>query len=160
MNLDDITDIDYRPVKRVLKEFNIKNRGAYDWYVQSDTLLLADVFEHFRNTSFKKFKLDSEHFLSAPGLIWLSYLQKTGIKPELLTYIDMLLMVEEGIRRGINHAGHSYTKAINKYMKKYEKNYKNKESSYIQYFGANYLYGWSMAGKLPVDYFKWKKKYW
>ena len=122
MNLDDITDIDYRPVKRVLKEFNIKNRGAYhDWYVQSETLLLADVFEHFRNTSFKKFKLDSEDFLSAPGLTWLSYLQKTGIKPELLTYIDMLLMVEEGIRRGINHAGHSYTKAINKYMKKYEK---------------------------------------
>ena len=116
MNLDDITDIDYRPVKRVLKEFNIKNRGAYhDW--QSDTLLLADVFEHFRNTSFKKFKLDSEDFLSAPGLTWLSYLQKTGIKPELLTYIDTLLMVEEGIRKGINHAGPSYTKAINKYMK-------------------------------------------
>ena len=66
----------------------------------------------------------------------------------------MLLMVEKGIRGGICHAIHRYGKANNRYMKNYDK---NKESSYIQYLDANYLYGWAMSQKLPVDGFKWKK---
>ena len=64
----------------------------------------------------------------------------------------MLLMVEEGIRGGICHSIHRYAKANNKYMKKYNN---NEESSYIQYLGANNLYGWAMSKKLPVNGFKW-----
>ena len=64
----------------------------------------------------------------------------------------MLLMVEEGIRGGICHSIHRYAKANNKYMKNYNN---NKESSYIQYFDANNLYGWAMSKKLPVNGFKW-----
>ena len=79
---------------------------------------------------------------------------KLDVKLELLTNVDMLLMVEKGIRGGICHAIHRYAKANNKYMKNYDK---NKELSYIQYLDANNLYGWAMSQKLPVDGFKWKK---
>ena len=72
----------------------------------------------------------------------------------MLTNVDMLLMVEKGIRGGICHAIHSYAEANNKYMKNYDK---NKESSYNQYLDANNLYGWAMSQKLPVHGFKWKR---
>ena len=62
---------------------------------KSDTLLLADVFENFRNKCIEIYELDPTHFLSAPGLAWQACLEKTEIKLELLTYIDMLLMVEK-----------------------------------------------------------------
>ena len=61
-------------------------------------------------------------------------------------------MIEKEIRGGITHAIHRYEKANNKYMKNYDK---NKESSYMQYLGANNLCGWAMSQKLPVDGFKW-----
>ena len=63
----------------------------------------------------------------------------------------MLLIVEEGIRGGICHSIHRYTKANKKYMENYNK---NEESSYIQYLDANNLYGWAMSQKLPVNNFK------
>ena len=50
LNMEDITDVDHRDAKRVFKNLNNKNLGDYhDLYVQSDTSLLADVFENFRN---------------------------------------------------------------------------------------------------------------
>ena len=91
-------------------------------YVQSDTFLLADVFENFRKKCIEIYDLDPAHFLSAPGIAWQACLKKTGIRLELLTNIDMLLMVEKGIRGRICHAIHSYAKANNKYMKNYDKN--------------------------------------
>ena len=67
--MEDITDIDYRHAKRVYKEFNNKNLGDFhDLYVQSNTSLLADVFENFRNKCFEIYELDPAHVLSAPGL--------------------------------------------------------------------------------------------
>ena len=83
-------------------------------YVQSDTLLLANVFENFRNKCIEIYELDPAHFLSAPGLAWQACLKKTGVRLKLLTDIDMLLMVEKGIRGGICHAIHRYAKANNK----------------------------------------------
>ena len=99
-----------------------KNLGDYyNLYVQSDTLLLADVFEYFRNKCIEINELDHAHFLSVPGLAWQACLKKTEVKLELLTNIDMLLMVEKGIRSGICHAINRYAKTNNKYMKKYDK---------------------------------------
>ena len=89
--------------------------------------------------------------MSAPGLAWQACLKKAEVELELLTKIDMLLMVEKGIRGGIYHAIHRYAKANNKYMKNYDK---NNESSYIEYLEANNLYVWAMSQKLPVNGFK------
>ena len=153
LNMENISDIDYRHGNNVFKKFKLKSLGEYhDLYVQSDTLLLADVFENFRNMCTKVYELDPAHFLSLPGLAWQACLKKTNVKLELLTDCDMLLMVEEGIRGGICHAIHRHAKANNKYMKNYDK---NKESPYIQYLDANNLYGWAMSQKLPVNGFKW-----
>ena len=71
LNKEDITNEDYTYAQKVWKEFNIKNVGKYhDLYVQSDTLLLADVFENFRDKCLEIYELDPAHFLSAPGLAW------------------------------------------------------------------------------------------
>ena len=153
LNMENIDDIDYRHGNNVFKRFKLKNLGEYhDLYVQSDTLLLADVFENFRNTCLKVYELDPAHFLSLPRLAWQACLKKTNIKLELLTDYDMLLMVEERIRGGICHSIHRYAKANDKYMENYDK---NEESLYIQYLDANNLYGWVMSQKLPVNNFKW-----
>ena len=155
LNMENIDDIDYRHGNNVFKIFKLKNLGEYhDLYVQSDTLLLTDLFENFRNICIKVYELDPAHFLSLPGLAWQACLKETKVELELLTDYDMLLMVEEGIRGRICHSVHRYAKANNKYMKNYDK---NKESSYIQYLDANNLYGWAMSQKLPVNSFKWIK---
>ena len=123
-------------------------------YVQSVTLLLTDVFENFRNMRLKIYKLDPAKDFSVPGLVWQIALKKTKVKLDLLTDIDMLLMVRKGIRGGIYHAIYRYVKVNNKYMKDYDK---NKESSYIQYWDINNLYGRAMSQKLPVNRFDWIK---
>ena len=68
----------------------------------------------------KVYELDPAYFLTAPGLAWQACLKKTDAKLELLKNFRMLLMVEEGIRGGMCHSIHSYTKANNKYMNNYD----------------------------------------
>ena len=114
--------------------------------------MLADVFENFRNKCIEIYELDPVHFLSAPGLVWQTCPKTTRVKLELLTDIDMLLIVEKGIRGGIYHSIHRYAKANNKYMKNYDK---DMASSYLEYLDANNLYGWAMSQKLPVNGFEW-----
>ena len=118
-------------------------------------MLLADIFENFRQSCLKNYELDPAHFVSLPGLAWQACLKKTNVELELPTDYDMLLMVEEGIRGGICHAIQRYAKANNKYMKDYDK---KKKPSYIQYLDANNLYGKAMTEKLPVRGFKWVLK--
>ena len=155
LNIEDITEVDHRHARRVFKSLNNKNLGDYhDLYVQSKTLLLADVFENVRNMCIKVYKLDPAHFLSAPGLAWQEWLKKTEVELELITDPDMLLMVEKGIRGGICHAILRYAKANNKYMKDYNK---DEEESFLQYNDANNLYGFAMSEPLPVDGFEWMK---
>ena len=103
---------------------------------------------------FKVYQLDPAKFLSAPGLSWQAALKKIEVKLELLTEIDMLLMVEKRIIRRICNANHRYAKANNKYMKDYDK---NKESSCLKYWDVNNIYGWAMSQNLPVNNFEWIK---
>ena len=151
LNMEDITDVDYKHAKIAFKYFINKNLGDYhNLCVQSDTLLLGDVFENFRNMCIKGYELDPAYFLSAPGLAWQTCLKKTEVKLELLTNVDMLLMLEKGIRGGICHTMHRYEKANNKYMRDYNK---DKEESFFKYLDANNLYGLAMSESLPVDGF-------
>ena len=96
--MEDISDADYMHVKRVCKDFKIKNlREYYDLYLKSDTLILADVFEKFRKICLKIYHLDVVKFFSAPGLQWQATLKTTGIKLELRADIDLLLMLKEAL---------------------------------------------------------------
>ena len=130
-----ITDADYVHGKRVCKDFEIKNVGEYsDSYVQGDTLLLADIFENFWNMCFEYMNLIGKF----------SALKKTKARLHLWTDINMLLMLEKGIRGGICRTIHQYAKANNKYLKDCDK---NKELSYVKYWDINNVYGWVMPQK-------------
>ena len=103
LNMGDTIDTDYSHAKRVSKDFERKNLVEYhDFYVQINTLLLSDVFENFRKMCLKIYELDPAKFLSPPGLAWQAALKKTKAKLDLLTDIDMLLMVEKGMRGRIS----------------------------------------------------------
>ena len=75
--------------------------------------MLADLFENFRNKRMEIYELVPAHFVSAPGLAWQACLKMTGVKLELSTDPDMLLMVEKGIKGGKCDVIHRYVKAYN-----------------------------------------------
>ena len=118
LNLKDISDEDYTHPKKVWEVFEIKKLGEYhNLYAQTDTLLLADVLENFRNKCIEIYGPDPVYVVSTPGLAWQACLKKTEVKLELLTDYDMILMIEKGISGGICQATHRYAKANKKYMK-------------------------------------------
>ena len=149
LTVEDITDKDYNHAQKVWRVFRIKNMGEYhDLYVLCDILLLADVFEKLIDKCIEIYGLDPSHFLYVLRriqLAWQACLKKTNVNLELLTDIDMLLMIEAGIRGGMCQSIHRYAKANNKYMKNYDKGI---ESTYLMYLEANNLYGWAMSQKL------------
>ena len=155
LNDEDISDEDYQHALKVWVTFECKTlRDYHNLYLKSDVLLLSDVFENFRKTCLKHYKLDPAHYYTSPGLAWDACLKETQQELELLTDYDMLMMVERGIRGGISHISKRYAEANNKYMKEYNP---DKESVYIQYLDANNLYGWAMSQPLPTHGFKWMK---
>ena len=115
-------------------------------------LLLADVFENFRNVCLNHYKLDPAHYFLAPGLAWDACLKETKQKLQLLNDYDMLMFFKKGIRGGMTHIPKRYSEANNKYMKDYNP---EKKSKFIQYLDANNLYGWAMPQRLPTHGFKW-----
>ena len=154
LNLSGISECDYDHAQRVWSEFGMKSLGEYhDLYLKTDVLLLANVFETFRRTCLEHYQLDPAHFYTSLGLAWQACLKKTGIRLELLTDPDMLLMFEQGTRGGITQAVHRYARANNKYMG--DKFDPSKSSHYLQYLDANNLYGHAMSQKLPTGEFRW-----
>ena len=156
LNNEHISDENYKHAQNVWNTFNLKNMGEYhDLYLQSDILLLTDVFENFRKTCLEYYKLDPCHYFTSPGLSWDAMLKMTDIKLELMTDVDMFQFIEKGLRGGISYIANRYGKANNKYMKDYKK---DKPSKYIMYLDANNLYGWAMSQYLPTGGFKWLKQ--
>lgn len=153
----DISKEEYEHAKKVWKTFGIKNMGEYhDLYLKSDVLLLADVFESFRDTCLSFYKLDPCHYFTAPGLSWDAMILLTKVELDLLSDLDMHLFVEKGIRGGISVITHRYAKANNKYMLNgYDS---SQEESFITYLDANNLYGWAMIQLLPSGGFTWLSK--
>ena len=129
--MSSISEEDYQHAQRVLKEFGIHNPGDYhDLYLRMGVVLLANVFEAFRDTCLKHYKLDPVHFYTSPELTWHTCLKHTGIRLELLTDPDMLLMFERGIRGGITQAVRKYAAANNPYTG--DKFNPNEDNTYLQ----------------------------
>ena len=148
-----ITEKDYKHVLNVWSSFNMETMKDYhNLYNDSDVLLLADVFENFRDICLKIYGLDPVYYYTAPGLAWDACLKMTGINLELLSNPDMLLMFEKGIRGGISIISNRYGEANNKYMKCFNK---NKLATFLLYLDANNLYGCAMSEMLPTGGFKW-----
>ena len=154
LNEEDITDKGYAHAQKVWEVFEIKNLVNIMIFMFNVIHYCLQMCLKALETNVLKFMSLILLILSAPELAWQECLNKTEINLELLTNIDMLLMVEEGIRGGMCQAVYRYAKANNKYMKNYDKDI---ESSYLEYLDANNLYGWAMSQKLPVDGFKWVK---
>ena len=148
-----ITEEDYKQALHVWNVFNMKTfKDYHELYNETDVLLLADVFENFRDNNLKIYGLDPAHYFTSPGLSWDACLKITGVELELLTDINMLLMFERCIRGGISMISNRYGKANNKYMG--ESFNKNEPSKYLMYLDANNLYGTAMCNKLPTHGFK------
>ena len=153
---EDISDEDYSHAQDVWNTLRMKNMGEYhDLYLKSDILLLTGVFQNFRETCLTYYELDPPHYVSSPGLAWDAMLKMTKINLDLITDIDMQLLIERGSRGGISCITHRRAEANNKYMKDYDR---NKKSSYIMYLDANNLYGGAMSKPLPYGGFKWVKE--
>ena len=149
-----ITEKDYKHAGDVWNSFKMKTFKEYhELYNITDVLLLADVFENFRDLCLKIYGLDPVYYFTAPGLAWDACLKITDIDLELLSDPNMLLMFEKGIRGGISIISNRYGEANNKYMRKGFN--KNKPSKYLMYLDANNLYGCAMSEKLPTHGFKW-----
>ncbi|MFZ2538730.1 MAG: hypothetical protein WAX04_07500 [Oscillospiraceae bacterium] len=145
---------DYDHAQTVWQEFGCKTiRDYHNFYNVSNVLLMADVFENFRDVCMKNYKLDPAWYYTAPGLAWSAALKLTEVELELMSDYDMVLIIKQGIRGGISTISNRYDKANNKYMGESFDN--SKPSSFIAYLNANNLYGWAMSKSLPKHGFKW-----
>ena len=150
-----ITDEEYAHAKQVWETFGCRNLGDYhDFYLTTDAAPLAEVFENFRKVCQERYGLDPAHYYSAPGLSWDALLKKTGVELELLTDMDMHLMIERGMRGGISMVSKRYAKANNPRVEGYDR---AQPKNYITYLDANNLYGWAMSLPLPKKNFHWKR---
>ena len=143
---------DYEHAQLVWKTFGLRNMQEYhDLYLLTDVLLLADVFESFREFSLKNYHLDPAHYYTSPGLSFDACLKMTRAKIELLADSDSLLFFESAIRGGVSMITHRYARANNPHLEHHDPLL---PSSYLQYYDANNLYGWSMSQPLPTGNFK------
>ena len=140
LKMEEVKDEDYEHAKRVWDELGMQTMGQYhDVYLMMDTLLLADVFESYRATAFKKYGLDPVHYFTTPGFAWDVLLKMTRKELELFTDYDMHLFIEKGMRGGISTVGEKrHAKANNPYLKNYDK---AQRTSYIMYLDENNEYG-------------------
>lgn len=133
-----ISNDEYEHAQKVWEKFRLRTLGEYsDLYLKTDVLLLADVFENFRNTCLTTYSLDPAHYFGAAGLSFDAMLKYTGISIELFTDVDMLLFAERGIRGGVSQINKRYVRANNQYMD--EEFDPSNESTYLMYLDGKYF---------------------
>ncbi|KAK3088565.1 hypothetical protein FSP39_020689 [Pinctada imbricata] len=148
-----LSEDSYQHAKNVWQTFDMQDMGQYhDLYLKTDVLLLADVFENFRDLCLEFYHLDPAHYYTSPGLAWEAILKMTKVKLELLEDIDMVLMIEKGIRGGVSMISKKYARANNPKVPDYDT---TKPNSWISYLDMNNLYGTSMVNSLPERDFDW-----
>lgn len=150
----DISDEEYKHAQLVWDEMKMTTMGDYhDVYLLCDVLLLADVFERFREVSIDSFDLDPAQYFTLAGMCWSACLKMTKVELELLTDIDQYQMIEKGIRGGVAMMTTRHAEANNPYIP--ETYDENKPREYLGYFDMNNLYGGAMLEPLPVGDFGW-----
>ena len=153
LNDEQISGEDYDHATRAFEAFSCQSMGDYhDLYLKSDVLLLADVFENFRNVCLKAYNLDPCHFYTSPGLALQACLKMTEVELELLTDPDMYLFIQEGFHGGISMISNRFSEANNPYVPDYDP---DQDSSYVMCLDANNLNGWAMSQPLPTGEFDW-----
>ena len=150
-----ISEKDYLKANNIWNVFKMNTMGDYyEFYLKTDVLLLADVFEKFINMCLDYYGLDSYHYFSSPGLIWDAMLKMTGIELDLISDIDMHLFMVV-MRDCTSYIAKRRNKANDEYMESYDS---SEESKFIMYLDANNLYGRAMSQYLPYSGFKWLSK--
>ena len=150
----DISEEDFEFAEEIWKTFHLQNLGElHDLYMETDTLLLADVFENYRNVILKNYGLDPVHFYTAPSLSWSAGLKFTKVKLEIPLDVNMHIFTDLALRGGISMVLNHFARANNPLMK--ELFDPQTLQSFIQLVDANNLYGWAMSQMLPTGGFKW-----
>ena len=150
-----ISENDYKYANKVWNQFNCRNFGDFhDLYLQTDVLLLADVFECFRKNCMNNFEIDPSHYVTLPAFGWDAMLKMTKVKLDLLTDVNMYNFFTNGVRGGISTINHRYAKANNPYVSDYNT---DQPLSYIIYMDKNSLYSEAMIDYLPYACFKWEE---
>ena len=127
-------------------------RNYHNFYLLTDVLLLADMFENFRDVCLRHYGLDPAYNCTFSCLFWQAALKLTDVELDLPTDIDQHSFIEEGIRGGVAMISHRYSQANTSGMENYDA---SKRNNCIMYLDANNLYGWAMSQPLPTSYFKW-----
>ena len=150
-----ISDEEYEHAKKVFDYWDMKTLWEYhNLYLITDVLILADVFTEFRNDFHNVYGLDVARFVSLPGFSWQANLRlRKKQKPiELMTDINMHLMIENSLRGGVSVVLQRYAKSNVPNTESYDP---LKENEFIVYLDKNNLYGSGLMQKLPLSDFAW-----
>ena len=139
--------------QKLWNKFDLENIGQlHDLYMDTDVMLLADMFETFRKNTLDKYKLDPAHFMTAPSLSWSACLKLTKVKLERLTDPDMSMFIDMSLIGGYSWVTNPFEKANHPQCTDYNRML---PLMWIFYMDANNLYGYAMRQYLPTGGFEW-----